>query len=138
MGCDIHGFVEVKDTYYFEDGWTDVITDGLTDRWYSLFGRFFGVRSHGQPHLWGGRGFPKDAGYGTKDDYYDDGNYEKFNPDWHSPSWVLWSELKPFLATDEGKEFLDNAGYSLMFKLMGVLAEKYGDTGVRWVVWFDN
>jgi len=86
MGCDIHGWVEVKEKY----GWASVICiDELIWRNYDMFGSLFGVRNYaGFRPIAPNRGFPEDASYITKRDY------KGWGIDAHSATWITWKEIK--------------------------------------------
>lgn len=111
MGCDIHGYIEVRERPD-SSGWCALArVRALTKRPYSLFAKLFGVRNG--PTVWlskeraaqvgmepgmyqdpierhpvaEGRGIPGDADDATRREYEADGS------DAHSPSWLLASEF---------------------------------------------
>ncbi|MFG1665289.1 hypothetical protein [Streptomyces sp. Y7] len=99
MGTDIHGFIEVRNSYvdssepdddepFFR--WHPAIPlDHVhNDRSYAAFGCLFGVRGRAFEPLAAQRGFPQDASRAVTR------AYERERPDSHSPSWISWSELE--------------------------------------------
>jgi hypothetical protein len=178
MGCDIHGFVEVRDVRpetlsQYSNGynptWEVIISAGdFLGRNYNLFGVLAGVRWYDSSWDWEPiamlRGLPDDSNWRIKDDnrYYDK-NEGKFipNPDMHSQTWMLLSEIEAFdwnkkietaiwnpeFRNDETVEPIIKKQVSLYdycddFKtiraLMETLVSIYGDENVRLVIWFDN
>ena len=97
MGCDIHGAVEVRE-YPDSGGWWNRYLDlsGFVGRNYEMFAILFGVRNYSAwTPVAADRGFPDDADYSTKEEY------QHWEGDAHSASWVTWAELE---AVDENSE----------------------------------
>jgi len=154
MGCDIHSFAEKKD----EVGNWEVIPDFEPFDWrsYGLYGWLADVRNYsGLTPISKPRGFPSDASFEVKDDY------ETWDCDAHSASWLSVAELLAFdydapcedrrvsrqigpnlwsggetCAPGEGeqttyREFLGESFFNELDKLKELNAE-------RIVFWFDN
>ncbi|MFI2437470.1 hypothetical protein [Streptomyces sp. NPDC018693] len=146
MGCDIHGKVECRtgdgSWEYDEDEWACAIDLELLHlgRSYDAFGCLFGVRNGWDfAPLAAGRGLPEDASTPTRRAFDD--------PDWHSPSWISWAELKradwDTRGSGEGaptrrEAALEHANWTPVWSVMRTLAGLYGGDNVRLVVWFDN
>lgn len=168
MGCDIHCFAEVRNNgkwekvgKVFADAYTDVV---LTDepfngRSYGLFGWLADVRNYSQsPVIAEPRGLPRDLSPEVNE------QFEYWEPDAHTYSWLLLSEL---LAADyeqviwdrritrrEAQGFyngaaLANEGEGEHMTLRAFLGEGYFEVlealkalgapdNVRIVFWFDN
>ena len=85
MGCDIHGFIEVKtgDTWEAAEDIRDDV-----QRNYDMFGMLFGVRNYvGFAPIAPQRGIPTDAATKTQQEY------QRWDEDAHSPSWLAYSEI---------------------------------------------
>ena len=138
MGCDIHGFVEVREfpdfiPYY----WDSVVNAGfILGRHYKLFSRLFGVRGNEKPIAFN-RGLPKD--YSLNEEESDltlsQREYLTWKDDAHSESWISFREL---IENKIVEEFSKDIQYLLLHKLMYQLSEEYGIDNIRLVVWFDN
>jgi len=113
MGCDIHGFVEVRDARpeslkkYRDDfvpWWTPIICVGsFLTRDYNLFGVLAGVRWYDPSWEWEpiapNRGLPDDVSYEVRSScmMYDEKQREWVDDeDHHSTTWMLLSEIKAF------------------------------------------
>jgi hypothetical protein len=139
MGCDIHGYVEVRIDESFN--WDFVMRDPDREdtRWYALFGELFGVRIPDNFVV-----NPKFADRGLPDKLSDDVKeyYNFWKEDAHSESWVSWQELKSYLESTHDGDYQHGAWYSewyaVLFDCMEIHAKQYGAENVRWVVWFDN
>lgn len=130
MGCDIHGFVEVK-----KDGKWLVYSQIDRDRDYKLFAKMANVRnfdSHVEP-ISDPRGLPDDVSEVAKieSDYFDS--------DGHSHSWLSKEEIASLREwiLEENKK----SPFKTTFKLPYVAQypedyPRYED--VRIVFWFDN
>jgi len=123
MGCDIHASIEAQK--YEDLDWWGEVENIQIDRWYELFARLAGVRQSvpefeviSEP-----KGFPNNASYETTD------FYERWGPDAHTPSYLTFYEIKKL------PEKFHN---ELFYKVMQILAEKYGEHSVRVIFWFDN
>jgi len=86
MGCDIYGWVEVKeDEYWF----AAINIRGILWENYDMFGCLFGVRNYAMfKPIAQKRGIPEDASFRTGEDY------REGITDWHSASWITWKEIK--------------------------------------------
>lgn len=102
MGCDIHGWVEIKPwPKTSPDHWQSVVSirPGIVGRNYDMFGLLFGVRNYvSQNAIAEGRGLPKYDKFQTKDKDDDDRpltlkEREKWNGDGHSDTWISYSEI---------------------------------------------
>ena len=155
MGCDIHGWVEVKKDYL--DWWDGVIRiDRLVERNYVMFACLANVRNYDEVKpISDPRGIPSDVSDEAKKDI------EGWGEDGHSHSWLTWKEIKEYDWSNNKYyehrviEFTRNgikevepewkpmkeaisSGWELLFDLMERLAKDYGDENVRLVFWFDN
>jgi hypothetical protein len=147
MGIDISGWVEKlheEDNGYHE--WSGVIRIRfLVERHYEMFHLLFGRGKISEvPPLAAGRGLPDDLSEEAWQDT-DDGVVV-------SPSWIMWSELDAIKweerngamvhITDSGTELEDwitlNAGWAALFDMMRLLADRFGQSNIRLVVWFDS
>lgn len=128
MGCDIHATIEYekyrKERPDVNIWWRGLAKDFAIDRWYDLFGHLAGVRREGEIEpIVPPRGVPTDASFEFKEEY------EKWDSDAHTPSWLTFAELKKL--PDEFKD-------EMFYKVMELAAERYGDDNVRLVFFFDN
>jgi len=146
MGCDIHGYIEVKK----DKGWVP-FEELPSVRSYDLFAMLANVRNYNDiPPISEPRGVPDDVSQEI---------WEKIEADLdgHSHSWLSWKDIKAY---DFGKVITDKRRprklkgkivyprrklYELvpeewhrLFRKMEILAEKYGEDGVRMVFWFDS
>ncbi len=156
MGTDIHGFIEVKNSYIDSSEPED---DELFLRWhpamaldhvydarsYEAFGCLFGVRGRSFEPAAAQRGFPEDASRAVAR------AFEWEREDSHSPSWISWAELAEVdwgelesVTGTEGykrltrREAVRGADWGDVWTVMRILAERHGSENVRLVVWFDN
>lgn len=147
MGIDIHGWVE---RLYEEDNsrryWGGVISIYmLVERHYEMFHLLFGRgKISDVPPLAAGRGLPDDLSEEAWRDA-DDGAVV-------SPSWIVWNELDAITweerngvmvhITDSGAELEDriilSAGWAALFDMMRLLADRFSQSNVRLVAWFDS
>jgi hypothetical protein len=148
MGTDISGWVEV--IHERSDGyrqWLGVIKiDWVVDRSYGMFGNLFGHRNEGEfAPIAASRGLPADAS--------DEVQYALVYYNVVDPTWILWSEITAIDWEEEGqsdtiggvefghrvrREETLTSGWSTLWDLMEVLADRYGDSNVRLTVWFDQ
>jgi hypothetical protein len=83
MGCDIHGWMEVR-----SEQWNGIEELDL-DRAYDTFGLFFGVRNYARfKPVAEDRGIPSDANERVR------GAYAAMGDDAHSPSWLTWADVE--------------------------------------------
>lgn len=134
------GWVEVRDIVMFQPTrsyWLEAIrVQPFTyEAWgylyeedtFSLFENVFGIVSPGndprevQP-IAAGRGIPDDSPYQAHLQFKELAGES-------NSSWVLWSELKPFLNR------IPTQDVKTLFQLMEVLAAHYGEDGVRMIFW---
>ena len=90
MGCDIHGYVEIRPYPDIGGRWNAVVDAGmLLPRDYDMFGCLFGVRNLAtfEP-LFPFRGLPEDT------DRHEQLRLDK-EPDCHSTSWATLAETWP-------------------------------------------
>lgn len=102
MGCDIHGYIEVK-KYDWYPGW-DVCLDigSIVGRNYDMFALLFGVRNRASYiPLAERRGLPADISEEAKKDY------DEWESDAHSPSWITWGEIETIKWTEKGTQLAD-------------------------------
>ena len=89
MGCDIHGWVEIKE-YQWTNYWSTAISvSAIVGRNYDMFALLFGVRNdaHFVP-VAEDRGIPDDATDIVK------GDFAHWGMDGHSPSYITWQEIQ--------------------------------------------
>lgn len=172
MGCDIHGYLEIK----AESGWHP-LKPIPRDRSYDSFGVLFGVRNYvGAIPIAPERGLPNDISRKVKKES------DEWDSDGHSHTWLSVADVKNYdweqKSIDGRVSTIDKmtgaevgkASYTYLqddleeqkrqgvylthlerragehlsptwaefLKEMKILAENYGDDGVRVVVWFDN
>ncbi|MGW4624529.1 hypothetical protein [Streptomyces rubiginosohelvolus] len=157
MGTDIHGFIEVRNSYIDtaepdddEDlfRWHSAVAlDHLYNgRPYEAFGCLFGVRGRSFEPLAAQRGFPRDASRAVTR------AFEWEREDSHSPSWISQAELEradwdstgSFGEVSEPKVLLTrrqaacDEEWGDVWSVTTVLAQRHGADNVRLVVWFDN
>ena len=124
MGCDIHAQLERK---WPEETWDNYVLSVATefdiDRNYLLFGYLAGVRNYDVVPIIAPKGLPKSVSFSTRDEY------EKWDSDAHTPSWLTFKELKKLPKQFKKEDF---------YKVMEVLAKNHGQENVRMVFWFDN
>ncbi len=141
MGCDIHGWVEIKR----EGRWKQCVNvKSFLDRHYAFFGTFFGVRNYLEfDPLFDRRGQPSDLHYRTQGELDQDGS------DAHSTTFFYVDELDKIdwkkeheYEDDDGKkqkitlEQVVDGDEKKFFDLMKYLKTISED--VRCIVWFDN
>jgi hypothetical protein len=99
MGCDIHGYIEVR-KYDMWDEW-DACLDikSIIGRNYDMFALLFGVRNYGKYiPLAKERGLPSNASEeATKD-------YEEWGMNAHGSSWITWEEIQNIKWMEKGTE----------------------------------
>lgn len=132
MGCDIHGFLQLK---FDEKFWLNKIDLGyLLNRNYTLFGALSNVRNH--DNITG-----KVATDGFPDNpciFNYDSNY------YHSVGWFTfddlnnfnWSQYINFYDTD----LWNSCGNSIndLYSIMKYFVDNYGKENVRCIIWYDN
>ena len=125
MGCNIHGFIEVKvSAGHYWHGW---VREPMLDRNYRLFCVLANVRCYGVPSMNEPRGLPKDISCEMEELY-------KLNDgDAHSCS--FWT-AKEFLSYTWG-DILDH-DWLIFYNIMTMLVSSYGEDNVRFVFFFDN
>lgn len=138
MGCDIHATLEYdrwklkrpKDSH----DWFAFAKGIDIDRGYYFFGILAGVRDDDINPIAPPRGTPDDASYEFTQEY------EGWDTDAHTPSWVTFKELRDWKHKSGGVEFDPEKDMKEQdfYRVMEMLAEKYGDDNVRLVFFFDN
>jgi hypothetical protein len=140
MGCDIHATLEY-DKYYLRDTkkpkahyWDGFAKSIDIDRGYYFFGILAGVRNGEINSIADPRGVPDNASFDFKQEYDD------WDMDAHTPSWVSFKELRDWKHTSGKLDFDPEQDMKEQdfYKVMEMLAEKYGDENVRLVFFFDN
>lgn len=143
MGCNIHATIEY-DRYYnrrVHRGETDVrhywwsfAKSVDIDRGYYFFGLLAGVRNTHINSIALPRGVPEDASHDFESEY------KEWGADGHTPSWVLFSELRDWrhLTGDFDFDPEEDMKKQDFYKVMEMLAERYGDENVRLCFFFDN
>jgi hypothetical protein len=153
MGCDIHAWAEKRVPSPRGERWDSLRVEPSPFEWrsYSVFAFLAGVRNYSaiEP-IEEPRGFPTDAGEKAQ------ANYERWNGDAHTPSWLTIEELEAFnyermiedrrvtIDGDGGRtaapgggrkmtyrDFLDEGFFTELARLKAIGAE-------RIVFWFDN
>lgn len=133
MGCDIHATVEYdkyrNDSRGNTPCWWDFCNDIDIERDYRLFSALAGVRGlepedpqYERP-ISGPRGVPEDASYRYED------LVRRWEGDGHSHSWLTADELR---LLPEGMREED------WYRVVDMLALKYGGDAVRLCFFFDN
>jgi len=132
MGCDIHGYVQAKK--WMGPYWYDALNiSSVVGRNYEMFRMLFGVRGGDDNSLAVDRGLPEDAGEFIEN--------EANCIDWHSHSWLGYSELKEVYdeLSWEWKALVD------IMKILDSMVdctpknkESVGGHTCRVIVWFDN
>lgn len=129
MGCDIHGWIEVKTQFEgsYSSEWVGLVPlgDGARDRCYKAFCRLAGVRCYGGETCGHAKGFPNDASQSARFDY------ERWGVDAHSPTWVTPQEYYDAYRFDGvvPRGVVENVEWIL---------DDYEDMEARIVIWFDN
>lgn len=147
MGCDIHATLEY-DRYYKKSlerkdknpgrFWIDFAKSIDIDRGYYFFTLLAGVRDNDlRPIISLPRGAPEDASWAFKSEL------EEWDGDAHSTSWVTFKELRDWKAENAQEIGLEYDPEKDMkeqdfYKVMEMLATKYGDENVRLCFFFDN
>jgi hypothetical protein len=139
MGCDIHGWVEIRPYNFDKDYWTAVYDIDHLERNYLMFARLFGVRLEEIPALAPNRGLPSNGDHDAHDDWRKiDATY--WEADGHSFSWIGLDEIiaheKELLAPLPPQETFQK--WQMLFNIMKELGKVYGIENVRLVAWFDN
>jgi hypothetical protein len=116
MGCDIHGFVEYK----YPTGDWESIAEVYIERHYALFGAMAGVRNEDIEQVAPRRGYPKDC------DIFTNYEYQEWNGDAHSASWLTTEEMEKVY------ELVPNDEVQAIIAMMKTFKE------ARIVFWFDN
>ena len=90
MGCDIHGYLELRRSSR-EDAYWWTVCSIPDDRTYDLFGILAGVRNyvHAIP-ISKPKGLPVKPSFTAKEDI------ERWDADGHSHSWLTWNEIKEY------------------------------------------
>lgn len=138
MGCDIHGFIEVR----IGDKWVFVRSNVFNNpRDYQYFGALAGVRFKDVVPIQVGRGLPADvdvSGSGTST------NPDEWDGD-HSHGWVNILDIdewlgEPFPSSDPGITKWETPYIRELRGLMMGIAEDFSvtDEDVRYVFWFDS
>lgn len=136
MGCDIHLYVERKNRD--AERYNPVCRFGI-GRDYHLFALIAGVRNWNKWDVpYPPRGFPDNATYEAKDEY-NQIEYGKAipNPDWHTPSWLITSEMKRVLELYKEVSSEKNEDLLILCDLLESIEQHYM-TDARVVFWFDN
>jgi hypothetical protein len=107
MGCDIHGYIEVRP--HWSKDWSSMTDLGvLLGRNYDMFSKFFGVRQMTEfTPLFANRGVPEYSDRQKKHDDWDSRcetqkEYERWDGDAHSASYFYANELDK-IDLDESK-----------------------------------
>jgi len=122
MGCDIHASIEAK-LIEDRDFIMCVARDIKIDRWYELFNVLAGVRGDGNA-LFEIRRKPNIVSDEVREEF------DKWEGDAHTYSWITFRELKKTLPVKYRKE--------PFYIIMEAYSQKYGFNNVRIVFFFDN
>ncbi len=146
MGCDIHGFIEVK----YKGEWYTYDKIPLGTRNYTLFGLIAGVRDESVTPISQPKGIPKDVTPIVKIEI------KKIGVDGHSHTWLSKKEMKKVYEDLDGytrklqkedkqeeKEAwlvygIDSFVYQLCAYGSYFLSENKQYKDVRMIIWFDN
>jgi hypothetical protein len=125
MGCDIHGFVEVRQHNF----WEGIINLNYFDRFYHYFCKIGGVRCYDDnPSCETDRGLPEDISIPTKE------LYKEQKIDAHSETWLTTNEfLKAVKCVDKSSKW-----WVALESMVRTLETIFGNENVRIVIWFDN
>jgi hypothetical protein len=159
MGCDIHCYIEYKETY----GWVSFGERINPGRNYHLFGRIAGVRDPSEELVVPPRGRPDDLGFRSRDDawlYVPPGPGDFVVEGWADPEdakrWVAegLSTFSPdgryvshpdhhthtWLTPDEFARAIEGDVHALEYRAMLAAMRSLEADGkqVRVVIWFDN
>lgn len=101
MGCDIHGFVEVK-LYDFGEWYDCIDIRSIVGRNYDMFALLFGVRNYAAYiPIAPNRGLPELVSERAKKEF------EEWDVDAHSPSWITWKEIQNINWHGQGTQVAD-------------------------------
>lgn len=72
MGCNSHTYIEYRRKEYKGEDWISLLHHEVDERHYPLYAKMAGVRNYGDQitPIAPPRGFPEDAGYAAKRNYY--------------------------------------------------------------------
>lgn len=167
MAVSMYGFVEAKlSNTGFEDWYRVIDSTVLVSNPYELMGCLFGVKNFALfDPLFADRGLPEECSEevvqeATSADYYKHHSWCSYSElqQVDLEESALAADLRVLKtvngisvkapAANEGEqaeatvmsrgEALANTGFEVLMELMGVLAKRYGNDGVRWVVYFDG
>jgi len=136
MGCDIHGWVEIKPYNWNKEYWNAVFDIDHLERNYLMFARLFGVRLAEIKAIAPNRGLPPN---GTHDDWRKiDTTY--WEADGHSHSWISLEEIitNEKILLEPKLPQMSFPKWEMLFNIMKELGKVYGVENVRLVAWFDN
>jgi len=146
MGCDIHGWVEIRPYEWNKDYWKSMINISYLERNYLIFARIFGVRNHFEDleitPIAANRGLPSTDKYDDDENNNEPRNLDRkeCGVDGHSESWISLKEF--YLHLDEIFEpynvYATFSKWWALYQMMRILGDLYGLDNVRLVVWFDN
>lgn len=101
MGCDIHGYVEVR-KYDFGTWYDCVNIKSIVGRNYDMFALLFGVRNDAAfIPIAPDRGMPALVSDQVKKDV------EEWGEDGHSLSWITWKEIQAINWNEQGTQLAD-------------------------------
>ena len=154
MGCDIHGYIEIKTG----GSWREYAKLSLP-RDYYVFSNMAGVRGNVPPKI-KPKGLPQDCVcedfwmfvsdeeedncyYVTRESaqklvdskrssYKDENKSWVSNPDWHTPSWLSYKEYKSIII-ELKNEYSDLSEWEAVLAIL----KQFKDRG-RFTFWFDN
>lgn len=134
MGCDIHAWIEKRDS----DGEWNSLFQAFIDRNYWLFGVLASVRRPEADCIHLPKGFPADADVRTIN------NYNDWDADAHNVSWLTLQELLEFDWDETDPKF--NRPYrewsahfiNTVLAAMRAVSTAPDQKDVRLVFWFDN
>ena len=135
MGCNIHGYIEVKQ-YEGSDYW-EAVHDLPYTRNYPFYAAIAGVRNYSKiTPISKPKGLPYDVTTSSRVES------EKMGSDGHSHSFLTYNELSEYdwMQSIEDTLLIDciHINFKSLIKEMGYFVSHYGDTRVRMVFWFDN
>jgi hypothetical protein len=156
MGCNSHLAIEFTRDAKPKDGtppwWRAWAVDIEESRDYGMYAALAGVRGDAEPVV-PVRGYPKDMSYQAKRFFGEVDQDENPTPgggDYHTPTWLTPAEYRDAYATllearkQYAREHPDKPAFGiadewrLLANVLAILADTFGEEGVRLIIAFDN
>ncbi len=131
MGCNSHLSIEIRGTYS-NTLWETWALDIPESRDYILYEKMAGVRGADAAAVVLPRGIPSDASQGVR--YW----VNRAGDDGHSHSWLYPSEFSTALVKSTYEDDEPRKIWKSLDLVLKSLADVYGDSNVRLVIFFDN